>query len=99
MISRIFLTLESGGMKYANVHADVTQKVGGTFATGPLQIGAIHGYSGPLNEWAFRQAVETYYRSLAKHEEPRVQVAFGRPARRKDHIVIHQSSVDLQIYD
>lgn len=99
MISRIFFTLESGGTKHPNLHVDIAQKVGGTFATGPLQLGPIHGYAGSLNEWAFRQAVETYYRGLAKHEEQRVQVSFGRNARRKDNVVIHESSVDLQVYE
>lgn len=99
MVSRVLFTLECAGRRYANLHVDIIQKPGSTFTTGALQIGPIQGYTGPINEWAFRQAVESYYRGLAKHELPRVQVNFGRNARRMDNVVVHESAVELQVYD
>jgi hypothetical protein len=99
MVSRIFLSVEVGGRNHTNLHADVHQEPGSTFDQGELKLGPIQGYDGPLNAWAFKQALETYYRSLSKHEEPRLKVSFGKNARRMENVVIHESVTDLQIYE
>lgn len=99
MVSRVFLTLDVGGRRIPDLHVDIAQKAGSTFSTGALEIGPLAGYSGPMNDWAFRKAVEDYYRGLASRELPRVKTSFGRPARRMENIVSHETSVEVEIYD
>ena len=99
MISRIFLSIEVRDKRSSDIYVDVHQKPESTFDEGPLQVGPIQGYSGPLNSWAFQQAAEAYYRSLAQYELARVKVSFGKNARRFENVVIHESTVDHQIYE
>ena len=99
MVSRVFFTIEAGARRHPNLHADLRQAPGGTFAAGPLQVGAPQGYAGPLNDFAFKAAAERYYRSLAGVELGRVKVNFGKSVRRYDHIVIHEAREEIQVYE
>jgi hypothetical protein len=99
MVSRLYFTIEAGGRKHPNLHVDVVQAPGGTFAEGPLQVGKPQGYSGPMNDFAFKVAVERYYRSLARVEVARVRVNFGKSVRRYDHVVVHEAAEVIQVYD
>jgi hypothetical protein len=98
MVSRVFLTLEAGGRRHPNLHVDLHQAPGGTFADGALQVGLPQGYAGPLNDYAFKTAAERYYRSLARVEPARAKVSFGKSVRRYDHIVIHEAGEEIQVY-
>ena len=99
MVSRVFLTIEAGGRRYSNLHVDLHQQPGSTFEQGDLKVGQLQGYDGPMNTWAFSQSLESYYRSLSQYEDRRVKVSYGRNARRVENVVIHESTIDLQIYD
>lgn len=99
MVSRIFLSIEVQDQRYPDIYVDVHQEPGSTFEEGALQVGPIQGYSGPLNSWAFQQAAEAYYRSLAQYELARVKVPFGKNARRFENVVIHESTVNHQVYE
>jgi hypothetical protein len=99
MVSRIHLTIEAAGRRHPNLYVDLKQAPGGTFDNGPLQVGAPQGYSGPLNDYAFRQAAERYYRSLAGVAVGRVKVSFGKSVRRYDHIVIREANEEIQVYE
>lgn len=99
MVSRVFLTLEVGDKKYPELYVDVFQKVGSTFEQGEARFGPLQGYKGPLNAWALQQALEAYYRSLAKYELARVKVSFGKNARLMENVVIHESTTELQVYE
>ncbi len=99
MVSKVFFRIEADGHRHENLSVEIRQKPGSTFSEGVLQIGTVQGYQGPLNDWAFRQAVEQYYRGLARYEEPRVKISFGKHARKPDLVVMRESSVDLEIYD
>jgi hypothetical protein len=99
MVSRIHFTIEAGGRTHLNFHVDLRQAPGGTFAEGPLQVDPPQGYAGPLNDYAFKMAVERYYRSLARVEVGRVKVSFGKSVRRYDHVVIHEAREEIQVYE
>ncbi len=99
MVSRVPLTLEAQGRTHRNLYVDITQKRGGTFDKGDLQIGSLQGYSGPFNEWGFKQAVEKYYRGLAAHTQARLKVPVGINAPIIENIVLHESSAEIQVYD
>lgn len=62
MVSRVFFDLDVGEEKYENVHADVKQPVGTDFRRATLEIGAPEGYPGILDDEAFRQGVDDFYR-------------------------------------
>lgn len=64
MVSRIFFDLDLNDQVYRDLYVDAKQTVGGNFEDTPLEISAPRGYTGPFNHQAFRDAVETYYRSL-----------------------------------
>ena len=63
MVSRIFFNLEIDKTKYPNLYADIKQTVGSSYESGPLEVSPPHGYDGPFNFEAFREAVEQRYRS------------------------------------
>ena len=99
MVSRIFLSIEVQDQSHSDIYVDVHQEPGSTFEEGALQVGPIQGYNGPLNSWAFQQAAEAYYRSLTQYELARVKVSFGKNARRFENVIIHESTVDHQVYE
>lgn len=64
MVSRVFFDLEIGGQIHRGLHADLKQVVGSHFETGDIEVGKPEGYPGPFNHVAFRDAAESYFRSL-----------------------------------
>ncbi len=77
MISRIFFTIEEGGRRVGNLHADLKQIVGGDFERDPIEVSAPQGYSGPIDYEAFRHAAESYYRQLVGSTATGIHISPG----------------------
>jgi hypothetical protein len=60
MVSAVFFDLEMNGEEHPDLCVEIRQLVGG----GPLEVGELSGYSGPINSQALHEAVETYFLEL-----------------------------------
>ncbi len=60
MVSRVFFTIEEGGRRFGNLHADLKQIVGGDFERDRIEVSPPEGYLGPMNYQAFRDGAERY---------------------------------------
>jgi hypothetical protein len=85
MVSRVFFTFETGGRGYRNLYADVKQRVGSSYESGPLEVSAPAGYEGPFNYCAFRDAAEKYYRSLVGSQAKGVHIEGGSNIRMRNN--------------
>ncbi len=64
MVSRIFFSLQLPDKQIDNLYVDIKQTVGDKFEGGTLEVGRPQGLKGNLDYLMFRDAVESYYRSL-----------------------------------
>ena len=77
MISRVFFSLDIGGKKTDNLHADIKQTVGSDFEKSNFEISPPEEYKGQLNYSDFRNSIESYYRSLVGSQGGGIRVPNG----------------------
>jgi hypothetical protein len=84
MISRVFFDLDVDGRAYTALYVDIKQAVGSDYETGDIEVGMPTGYSGPFNYFAFRDAVERYYRGLVGSAGSGIRIQGGRDIRMRN---------------
>jgi hypothetical protein len=96
MVSRLFFDLEIGDKHYPALYVDIKQAVGADFEKTPLEIGRPHGYSGPLNYSAFRDAAEDYYRGCVGRQGRGIHIAGGSNIRMRNNAFGISKTVEFE---
>ena len=91
MVSRVFLALEAGGIRYRNITVDVKQTVGAAYESSPLEVARPRGYQGGLDYAAFRLEVERYYRGLVGAQGRGIHIAGGGHVRMRGNTFVMPS--------
>ncbi|HVK98177.1 MAG TPA: hypothetical protein VM553_00120 [Dongiaceae bacterium] len=97
MVSRAFFNIYINGTSTPNIYVDIKQPVDSAFETAPLEISHPHGYKGPFNEVAFRQAAEAYYRGLAGDSETGVRVLGGSNIHNRKSTFIKMAVYEFEV--
>ena len=97
MVSRVFFTVEIDGSTTNNLHSDVQQVVGCNFETDPLEMYFPKGYEGLLSYRAFREAVESYYRSAFGSQGKEFKIQGGNNIRMRDNTVVSERVVEFEV--
>jgi len=97
MVSRIFFDLEIDEAKYPNLYADIKQTVGASYESGLLEVSPPHGYDGPFNFDAFREAVEKCYRSQVGSGGSGIRIVGGSNIRMRDNVFYIREVVQFEI--
>ncbi|MGD0923290.1 MAG: hypothetical protein ABSA70_16230 [Terriglobia bacterium] len=97
MVSRVFFTFTIAGKEHPDLYADIKQTVGGDFESGPIEVSRPHGYKGPINYQAFRDAVEKYYRSLVGSKGRGIAISGGRNIRMRNNTFIQEMSFEFDV--
>lgn len=98
MISRIFFDIEMGDQTHPNLYVDIKQTVGGNFESSSLEVSAPHGYKGPFNYNAFRNATENYYRSLVGSHGTGIHIGGSASnIRMYNNTFIRKESVEFEV--
>jgi len=97
MVSRVFFDLEVGGQVHRGLHADLKQVVGSDFETGDIEVGKPEGYRGPFNHLAFRDAAESYFRSLVGSAGRGIRVVGASNTRMMNNTFDFQQASEFEI--
>ncbi len=97
MVSRIFFDLDIAGQHHEGLHVDVKQTVGSDYETSPLEMGAPHGYRGPFNHEAFREAAEKYYHSQVGSSASGIRIAPGAKVRMRNNRFVATAVVEFDV--
>lgn len=81
MVSRIFFSLELPDKRIDNLYADIKQTVGDNFESGNLEISQPQGLKQPINYSMFRDAAETYFRSIIGKQGRGIRIEGGKNIR------------------
>ena len=95
MVSRVFFDLEIDGQVHKGLYADIKQTVGSSFEKDPIEVSAPVGYDGPLDWEAFRDAVESYYRSLVGSQGSGIRIEGSKDIRMRNNRFIQPISVEF----
>jgi hypothetical protein len=63
------------------LYAELRQRVGDDFETGPVEVGPPVGQAGPLDQSAFARAAADYFRSVASDTGKMLRQEDGRPLK------------------
>ena len=99
MVSRIFLTLEIEGRRYADLTVDIKQSVGESVEGGVLEVSPPRGYDGSLNCREFRDAVEAYYRRLVGSQGRGIYISAGSKVRMHDNVFKYPVTATFEYND
>ena len=97
MVSRVFFDLDVDGRPSAGLWVDLKQVVGSDFETGPIEVGKPHGYCGPFNYLAFRDAAERYYRSLVGSTGSGIHLQGGAKVRMQNNVFVMGMVVTFEV--
>lgn len=112
MVSRVFFSIEVSKVegneikveKYDNLYTDLKQMVGGKFEENPIEVGFPSDfsgriYSGPMNYEAFRNATESYFRSLVGTKGFGIHIEGGSGIRMHDSLFVKEHSAEFEAED
>ena len=77
MVSRVFFSVQLPEKRIDDLFVDLKQTVGDNYETGTIEVGRPQGKVGNLHYETFRDAVESYYRSLIGSSGRSVKVVKG----------------------
>ena len=97
MVSRAFFDLEIGGKKLENLHVDLKQTVGSDIESGSIEVGHVHGYSGPGNYEVFRREVESYFRSLVGSSGSGIHIQGASNIRMRNNTFVREHTVQFPV--
>ena len=97
MVSRAFFTVDVEGNVSDEAYVDIKQSVGSDFETTPLEVSKPVGYNGPFNYQAFRQAAESYYRSLVGGKGSGIHIAGGSNIRMRNNTFLQQAVAEFEV--
>ena len=107
MVSRVFFSVEvkrePGQIeKHGDLHADLKQAVGGSFEGGPIEVeypcdALGNRYAGPLDYQAFRNAAESYYKSLVGSAGTGIRMHYSSNVRMRNSLFGKHYSVEFQV--
>lgn len=97
MASRAFFTVDIEGNVSEEAYVDIKQSVGSDFETTPLEVSKLVGYNGPFNYQAFRQAAESYYRSLVGGQGSGIHIAGGSNIRMRNNTFNTREMAEFEV--
>jgi hypothetical protein len=106
MVSRVFFSVFVDGQPFGQNphHADVKQAVGGEYERDPLEVdhpfdASNQRYSGPMSYYAYREAVEHYYRKLVGSTGVGIHIEGGSGIRMYDNTFVVRHEVEFTASD
>ena len=97
MVSRIFFSLQTPNERFDDLYVDVKLTVGDQYEGGSIEVGPPHGYDGPFNHMAFRDAAEKYYRHLVGATASGIRISGGSNIRMYNNTFVVPMVTEIDI--
>ena len=98
MVSRVFYSVELPNRTIPELSVEVKQTAGDSFERGSIEVGSPEGTSlGKVNYLAFRDAVETYYRSLVGKQSHGIHVKGSASIIMRNNMFEYPMTVEIPI--
>jgi hypothetical protein len=95
MVSRVFFVVEADGRR-SDGYVDLKQTVGSDYETGPIEVGAPAGYSGPFDHEVFRREVERYFRDCVGSTASRIRHGPKIEGRMRNNTFMRQHAFEFE---
>ena len=96
MVSRVFYSLILPDKRIDDLFVDIKQTAGDNYETGTIEVGRPQGKAGNLHYETFRDAVESYYRSLIGSSGRSVKIVKGS-YRMRDNTIFGSKKTEITI--